>query len=532
MFRTLLVWCLVLVWCGVSRAEPSVSVKVGWGGLHRVSEWTPVYVTLGGFETSSAEGTLEVWAYQDARYTVVHRAPVPLQKRATTFVMPVKMGSLVEAHSVVVRSGDTGKVLTSVGLGDLPSAEVQNIITATRLVGISGVWSGGVMPGDFLGGYVSVERLPEFAELYESLDLLVLTGDTLERMSLQQASAIAAWVRAGGRLLVCPPIEGMAAPAALMSLFPGAVGPIRMGAVVDLSLTASPGAEALQLPGGFTGVRGRVGFGWVGVLSTPLSVSSRAAAAKLVGEIKPRIALEPPLVLEEPVSSRKVAGVALVVLGLLAGLGEAVVRRAHNVWPWNWSTVAAVGVMFCGGVVWATAPRDGTAQESMSLVDQAGGKVVATARTGEGAEGAAFPRLLVPPGLRGTDHLTAEVVLEGSAPRLRWLPRSTGVLAGSIGPGPAELVIGVESGAVRVSAGVDELLLESERGVQAGRSVGEGKWVFDGSATATLPDAFRLARRLAPLRSGVLQSRITAGEARVVWTRKGNSFTRTLLDQP
>lgn len=532
-----------------ASAEPSLSVQVGWGGLHRVSDWTPLYITLKDYPDDPAPGTVEFWAYQDARYTLVHRASFPLQSRHTTFILPVTMGSLVEAHSVIVRHQSSGKIIASLGLGDLPTPEVQNITTATRLVAISGTSTGGVMPGDLLGAFTPILRLPDTPQLYESLDLLTLNADTLESLSTAQASAIAQWVRAGGRLLICLPPEGLAQSHRISEILPAGIGPLKTYAptLTGRTLFPDPDATTLSLPKNLTGVRKNYGFGWVAILPVPLTPDSRPAAAALVGEIKPRVMLEPPAIPSRTESSLPTLALTLLAIGIILGPVEAIVRRAHNQWPWRWWTRIGFALFGIGVLLHQFAPTTQPTLAPSSLTDIVNNTLISHANTDPNRTLVTYPLLLVPPNLRGTDHLTAHIEHTFLGPEIRRPPTATAILDTTLSPGfrlPHTLTL--QPGAVLLSlppppanaAPIDEVLLESSAGIQPARldptpptadAPHTTRWIFDGPLSPTLPESFARARRLTPLRSGQLQPRITSNEVRVLWTRSGTFFTRTLL---
>jgi hypothetical protein len=524
-------------------AQAQLSASIGWGGIHRIGEWTPLYVTVAsptatGQSPTPQRATLEVWAYQDARYTVVHRAPVPLNPAPSTFLMPVLMGSLIEGHSVVLRAEPGGDVLASLPLGRLSATNLQNITTATRLVGLSGQPTGGVMPGDFVGGYLPLSRLPEHPELYETLDLLTLSGDPLESLSPGQSAAIVAWVKAGGRLLVCLPPEGIFAPPELSEILPATVGDLASFAsgLAGRELIPKPGSQPIPTGSPIPGYQHRVGFGWVGILATPLTPESRSSAAALVGPLRPRVMLEPPSFAPPTSPAWKGFALPLIVLGLLLGPVEAVIRRAHDVWPWWWWSVAGVGMLLVGTALWLVpAETDTTTTEFVTLTDQSQGEVVAHAIAGPAGSGF-FPRPLVSTSIRGTDHKTADIVLADSKPVLHRSPVAIRELSQLPLSNAAKREVRLESGTLQITSPPnlqpDEVLLESAAGIQTAQRSPDGRWTLQPDAQSTLPTPFAAARRLAPLRSAALQPQINSGEVRLLWLRTGTTFHRILLPPP
>lgn len=520
----------------------ALEVTLGWSGFYRPGDWNPVFVTVPATPDlrGGARATLEVRAWLDARGSVAVASPVVLQGRAVTWSVPGLLGGTPEGTGVLVRDS-TGKVVSSRNAGSLANTQAQAITSNTRLAALVGPADRpvSVLPGEYVGGFTPVNRLPERAELYAPLDVLIFTGSTLADVSPAAAAAIEAWVRSGGTLVVCVPAEGLEPAAALTALLParviGEVRTVTLGTepLAARNLAPAAGAVPLDLGDGLTGFSADLGMGKLRVAPVSLSAATRGTIGKLLGEYRPRVSLEWPVIPDQPARFPWLAvGIVLLVGGLLLGPVEAVVRRGHEAWPWRGWVIAGVVAMAGGGAILLAQTEPRLTTSPISLTDQVDGVTVAVTSLGKGDEG--FARVLEPLRVDGTDHSASRlrVDTEGRV-RVDQAPGWSAILATRVEPGPAVVEVTEHSPAGR-SAKLGVLatvaLLETREGVFTGTRTPDGTWQFDQRLGPVLPPEFQDLRRLTPLRSAQLQDRVSAGTATLLWTRDdGGRYTRTFL---
>lgn len=464
---------------------PTLDVRLGWGGLYRPGEWTPVAITLPpSADPTPAQGTLEIHAWQDARSSVIVSLPVPLQAssrgRSAEWVVPAVMGGSVDGTSFLLRDA-AGKVLAATTATSLTGSGIAGpggagpgsvgavpLTTNTRLVAVASPLADGnsaspTPAGDFISAPIDLRRLPAIPELYESLDALVLTGTTLDDLDAPRQNAIIAYVRAGGRLLLCPPPEGWNPAAPLAQLLPADPGELTVyrpgGApLAGRALRPRPGATQVLLSPDTTdrpsdprplAFIAPAGLGHVMVSPVPLTPASRKLVGSLLAtaiEAKPRVVLDWPRVPAPADNASFAIGVspqtpapfqfpwrplalALLTLGLLLGPVEAVVRRAHGRWPWRWwvCTGLLLSAIAAGSLLLApTSTLTPTLTvRPATLIDQAGSDVVAVTQLlppsalSQAAPG--LPRLFEPLRVTGTDHSAVVFACE-PGPAVRLLP--------------------------------------------------------------------------------------------------------------
>lgn len=527
-----------------SRPEASLTIDLGWGGLYRPGEWAPLYLTLSGVDMPS-EGVAEVRAFQDSRETVILTADVPLQQGRARFVLPIMMGTIDEGASVTIRDKATGRPIANARVGDIPAAGRMAVGTrgtgagtAARLTVVAG-GTAAVGPGDLIGVDAAFPTLPSVPELYESVDLLVLNNSTLAELSAEQVDAILAWTRAGGRTMVCVPPEGLQPNSPLEPCLPAAAGDLHAyPAGAGRALSPRAGSASVSLADGATGAYVNLGLGRIYELPYPLTLASRAEAGKLLGPFRPRLAVEDPKVGDLPAPWSRDIGLALLVIGLLLGPTEAVVRRAHDAWPWRWWVTGGV-LLAVGGATLATASSAPSLHvRTLRLVDQTASEQVAvttwSAALPDASAEPAMLRVVNPLHLKTTRHVAIGMRLADGRLRLA-SPCPTGALISTrLATAPAE--VGVQSWdgqTLRLSADVDWASLETATGKQGVRREAD-RWIADPNidATAGAGADFEIVRKLTPTRSGQLQARVAAGEGAVLWTRRGDSYARTFLPAP
>jgi hypothetical protein len=537
-----LAFVLLVVSAGARAAE--VSVALGWSGLYRPGEWAPLFVTVSGVP-GATDGQVEVRSFQDSRSTVILSADIPLQANRATFCVPILMGSIEDAASVTVRDKATGKPIGTARIGDLPASERVAVGTrgngagmTARLVVVAGGHAG-IGPGDMLGIDFPTARLPTVGELYDSVDLLVFAESTLAELSPEQNAAILGWVAAGGKVMVCVPAEGIQLGGELERVLPADVGDLRpMPGSAARVLAPRAGAKSVEVGSGVSGAVRDFGLGKILELPYPLTLATRASAGRLLGELRPRISAEPPPVREPTHSIVPTLGLVLLTVGLLLGPVEAVVRRAHDVWPWRWWVTLGSVVALAGGFTLAVSQRDPPPSvDAIHVTEQVGGQRVAESDWDAVASGRGLPRVIFARDHTTVAHRAVEMQLDDGLPRLLsntggGAPGGAAVLVRRLASGDALFAVANWDGhslQVTEPAGqtIDEVAVETPTGAVALHRAAIG-WEVDHPTGALAPN-FAVARQLTPALSGLLQYRIAHNEGVVVWTRSGNQYTRTWL---
>lgn len=544
-FRIFLLLFGVLIALRPATAAVRLDLAIGYGGLYRVGAWTPVYVTLTlpPANTPISRARLEAFAYQDARHTLLHTADIPLVPGTHTYLLPVRMGALIEAHSVLLREltpAGPGRILAHARFGDLPAEEARLVVTPTRLVLTTGSPVGELVPGDFVGRFLPLPRLPDHPQLLESLDLLNLNAGDLEQLSPAQWEALRIWTLRGGRLLLCLPPEGLPEDLPVWAWAGVRQGPLEAFSPGITGRQIRPTAENTQpvpLTDGLTGSRRPFGLGQILVSPVRLSVDTRAAIAHLVGEVRPRVVTDWPTVGPMPSDALSRWLWGLLAAGFLLGPVDSALRRVRRVQPtWTARGTAVAGylALAAAAVLWTSRPATDTPADSHTLIDQLGDQILAvtTQSTAPNLPTGHYPHPLPPPNFPGTSHALLVTRLVGSVPQAdRWAPGFAAVT--EVGPqdvNPWQVAPGHRQ--INLSRPATDAWLESGPGAVRWNAESPTTLQPTDTRPAQLPPTLAAARRLTPLRSGALQARITAGELRLLWLEEGHRITRLILTRP
>ncbi len=241
MRRALYLIALAILVAGSSaRAETKIALETGWGNFYRAARWNPIFVTL--TDPAPREVTLDILAPYDRRYAM------RIQQNLTIGPTPVKVAIYVplswslDATSVAVRAGGSGRQLAYATLADDPMHQRQAGrsmdpigVTGDQLfVGLSGSQSTERLVEAYFSAFTNTRigtlpasNLPTVPAGYDALDLLVLNQPDLSRMPDEQQTAIVSWVRAGGNLAIWPGATPIPATSPLVDALPCRVGETR-----------------------------------------------------------------------------------------------------------------------------------------------------------------------------------------------------------------------------------------------------------------------------------------------------------------
>lgn len=555
--------------------SPRLSVDVGFGGVYRVGDWTPLYVTA---ECEPGErpreARLEVWAYQDGRLTLRHDADVPLMPGRHTFVIPVRMGGFTDGHSVVLRTKDgagAGRALTWVRLGDKPPAELTPLATPTRLVLLAtAVPTGELSLGDFVTRAVPLSRLPEIPELLEAVDLVVLCGPGVETLSPRQWTALGRWVTRGGRLLVAVPPEGLPGDLPLWTWAGVRPGPLETESPLGPGRALLGGADDLRwtpLEGPLRAASRRYGLGDLHVAPVPLTPATQATLARLVGELPPRLAADLPSTRRPSVGGPPGWAAGVLAVGIVMLLADTACRRRGRraaptakptaelaaqlaaermAGPWMWRSafMLETGCILAGFAGMLMTGSDGRTRETADpprrVVDDLLGLEQLETRLAwppppgqTQAEPAEFPHPIAAsgPGIATTlsSHRHAHLVtrlVDGRPVLTRW-PADFAVITTRVHR---------TAGQEPTVPAAEKPTADAETYLESRGRVVRGRWpppatlpeLLDGPAVA-LPTPLAFARRLTPHRSQAIQRRADQGDVVIVWTRQDDTVTRQIV---
>ena len=249
-----------------------MTASLGFDGIFKPDNWTPVYVTLA--DEQRRAGTIEVRvAHGRLGHDVVAR--VVANPREQTFTLYAPLGSLDRAQ-VQFRDA-AGKLIASSDLSD----DVQKTPAAFGgfAVGVSGEPAAARrVAGELVrdtgeytsAGVVAARLLPERAIGYRAVDALVIAGLDTDATDDRVEQAIVDWVRAGGVLIAWPgaqrPTQSDAPLAALLPADEGDLTTIRVEGreLIVRSLARRDGAAIADLSvDGATTYRRRVGLGQI-----------------------------------------------------------------------------------------------------------------------------------------------------------------------------------------------------------------------------------------------------------------------------
>jgi len=295
--------------------EPfNVDVSFGWGGCCRPMEWTPVEINITPNLKKPFQGTLTFSAPQDALTTMRIWRDVALTPGFPQRVpLVTKFAFSADECRLTLRDDRTRLYrsyrypIWSGGYGRTASVQVR---TGDVLIGAAGRCGFGLLrlprrsrcpprePGSGRPGQVYVRtKLPRLLPVdwtgYASLDLLVLYDVDLSELSAHQASAIAQWVRGGGRLLLVlgkNVLPGDSPVTGLLPFRPGSPRRFRVSTSRLRQWGCEPGRKKLDSALTCWGLPADPGEGWRTVrcpgslgppASAPAGRAHRAAAGRV-----------------------------------------------------------------------------------------------------------------------------------------------------------------------------------------------------------------------------------------------------------
>lgn len=435
---------MLLACCCASPAlaKVQVNVDVGWENQFRAGKWTPLFITLQ--ESAPRQVVLEVYCPADRRYALNVKQGLAIGPQPVTVPIYVPLSYRLDETSVTVRDANSGRRVEHVILSDFPAygnqpGMPQTVSPQNLFIVISGSASGERMiqaqlrHENVTTSFIAANRLPGTPVGYESIDLLLLNQPDLSRLNLEQQRAIAAWVRAGGLLVIVPGVAPAPPSAPLIEILPARVGEIQQldldAAVVKKAgmparfakltgrelLDASADARGVPLfdRSGPKALRHWVGLGQVmilpldvstllfddpnkslafwrttlkGMVDVPVKVDANARHAYYGMTDDPRRALALRQTLDwigdvPGAGSFGFSYVAIVLLAMMFIVGPVdwFVLKWTGKQPWTWVTITGwIGVITLGSIYIGHVFKSGDVHfRTASVLDEAGGARVA-----------------------------------------------------------------------------------------------------------------------------------------------------------
>ena len=270
------IWFAVVLAACARSAEaqttrPTLSASIGFAGVHRLDNWSPVFVQLA--DADRRAGTLEL---RVARGRIGHDvvARVVANPAAQTFTLYAPVGTLDraqlqfrDARGALLARRDLADAIagtpsafagTSVGVAGEP-ASAQRVVNG--LIRDTGEY--------VAAGAIETRLLPERAIGYRAIDVLVIAGLDTDAIDDRVERAIVDWVRAGGVLIAWPGAQRPTARSPLADVLPATFGEIETRAIDGVTRSVrkldrvdAPGIAALDDGTGST-FRRRVGLGQI-----------------------------------------------------------------------------------------------------------------------------------------------------------------------------------------------------------------------------------------------------------------------------
>lgn len=425
---------LLLAAAGAS-ADVALSVDVGFGGAFRIGYWNPLFLMISDAAPRAVE--IEVYSAPPTSSSMLVRQRMTIGPAPTTFPIYLPISQDPDSIAVVVRDLQTQRRVAE--WPDPDRTQVPQLVRADdRLIVVSGRGSAlraidGRGGSDATSRFLEPARLPAVAQGYDAVSLLVLNQPDFNRLRAEQQSAIAAWVRGGGSLVMWPAADPIPASSPIIEILPARIGdngsynvaPEKLAAaglakrfarIPGRVLDPRPGAQPLRLldTDDLTGYRHRAGFGQV--LLLPIDPSLLVFADTQAALRFWKHVLGGFVVLREaddtsnrvsywndPVLTRRANAIDSVMdlLGNVPGIGSfgfgyiAAVLIALMIivgpvdWfvlkflgrqPWTWFTTAGwIALVTTGAVLIGYLFRSGDLHfRTLRIVDQADGAVVAT----------------------------------------------------------------------------------------------------------------------------------------------------------
>jgi hypothetical protein len=212
-----------------------------------------MFITLA--DEKPRQVVVEVFAPTDRRYALTIQQGLAIGPTPVTIPIYVPLSYSVDETAIVVRDANTGRSLGSTVLADYPtysglSTGITSVSSTNLFIGISGNASTQRLAAaqftqqqNINAGFLPQPRLPAVVAGYDGIDVLLLNAPDLNRIALDQQSAIVEWVRGGGILIMWPGVEPVPLVGPIQNILPARIGETRT-IDIDKSLIEAAGLPA------------------------------------------------------------------------------------------------------------------------------------------------------------------------------------------------------------------------------------------------------------------------------------------------
>ena len=252
---------LLLLCCApATLAKVQIAVDVGWENKFRAGRWTPMFITVQDAEPR--EVILEVYCPADRRYALNIQQGLTIGPQPVVVPVYAPLSYRLDETTVTIRDYQSGRRLEHLIVSDYPlygnqPTGPQVVSAQDPFIVISGSANGQstiqaqLRHQNVTSAFIAANRLPITPMGYDGVDVLMLNQPELSRLNLEQQAAMAAWVRAGGLLVIIPGSAPMPTIGPLIDILPAKIGPIRQ-------LDLDPGiVKKAGLPPRFAKLTGR-----------------------------------------------------------------------------------------------------------------------------------------------------------------------------------------------------------------------------------------------------------------------------------
>lgn len=236
--------------CPHASAQLTMQAGLGFDGLFRAGRWTPIYLTVADPKALPARNVfIEILAPHDGAFSMRLRHYLAVHPEPSTAILYAPLTYQAGDTIAVARDAATGRKLAEISFDSLaPTSDrfkttwIASTNDLDLVLGVSGQSNAlSLLAGRFQWadrpdntntynspqirtGFLQPQLLPDTPIGYDALHALVLNAPNLTTLPLRTQQAIAAWVRAGGRLLFWPGPSPIPPDSPIASILPCKIG--------------------------------------------------------------------------------------------------------------------------------------------------------------------------------------------------------------------------------------------------------------------------------------------------------------------
>ncbi|HEX9027761.1 MAG TPA: hypothetical protein VF823_01220, partial [Anaerolineales bacterium] len=230
-----------------SPAGVSLTAQAGLDGICKNGQWIPIRVQVEN-QGSDLEGRLEArLAVAPDRQTIYAQAihlPNPSRKEISLPVYPEGFLSTIE---VVLVAGGKVVAQTTLNINCLSTTDAVYGVLAASPSAFGRLAGPGRPGGRATIAQLTLADLPEQPQVLGMLDVLLISDTDTGALTPGQHQALAAWVNAGGKLVVTGGPEWQKTAAGLVDLLP--LSPAGLQTLISLDSLSAYAGKPASLPG-------------------------------------------------------------------------------------------------------------------------------------------------------------------------------------------------------------------------------------------------------------------------------------------